>query len=411
MGSCMILNEMIGQISPVERAMYLKPPKTILVICTRRIGDVVLVTPVMRSLKTRWPDAEIHVLVFEGTEGALENNPDVARVIVAKRRGTRKERLIEAVSLWRKYDFAYSVTQSDRASFYCWISGRYRLGIVASGKKNLAKRILFHRCFIAPPTGHVVSVALTGLGLLRIEPVHQVVPPAMIAHGPRAAALDDLLKPLGQRPFVVLQVDAMYRYKAWHASGWIELLDWLRARGYGVVLSAGAQTTQNADITAIQRSAGSEAVDLIGRVSLAELAAVIGRAALYVGVDTGVSHIAAATSTPIVVLFGPSNPIAWGPRPVSWSQHESPWRLCGSRRIGNVFLLQGAGACVPCLQEGCERHRQSSSECLSSLSARTVVAAAATMLGFQDVTLHRDVEDGPDLEKTRNVLTIALVKQ
>jgi hypothetical protein len=56
-------------------------PNSILVICTRRIGDVVLVTPVMRSLKTKWPDTEIHALVFEGTEGALENNPDVARVI------------------------------------------------------------------------------------------------------------------------------------------------------------------------------------------------------------------------------------------------------------------------------------------------------------------------------------------
>jgi heptosyltransferase-3 len=79
------------------------------------------------------------------------------------------------------------------------------------------------------------------------------------------------------------------------------------------VLSGGAQITHNADVTAVQHGAGSETVDLVGRVSLAELAAVIGRAALYVGVDTGVSHIAAATGTPVVVLFGPSNPIAWGP--------------------------------------------------------------------------------------------------
>src|ERR1700731_1573957 len=167
-------------------------PNTILVICTRRIGDVVLVTPVMRSLKTKWPDAEIHVLVFEGTEGALENNPDVARVIVVKRRGTRRERLIEAVSLWRKYDIAYSVTQSDRASFYCWISGRYRLGIVASGKKNLTKRVMFHRYLVAPQNAHMVSVALMGVGLFGVEPVHQVVPPSMSAHAPHAAGLDDM---------------------------------------------------------------------------------------------------------------------------------------------------------------------------------------------------------------------------
>jgi len=381
-------------------------PNSILVICTRRIGDVVLVTPVMRSLKTKWPNAQIHVLVFEGTEGALENNPDVARVIVVKRRGTRKERLIEAVSLWRKYDIAYSVTQSDRASFYCWISGRYRLGIVASGKKNLAKRILFHRHLVAPPETHTVSLALMGLGLLGVEPVHHVVPPSMSAEAELAAGLDRKLEPLGDKPFVVLQIDAMYRYKAWHAAGWTELIAWLRALGYGVVLSGGTQATHDADVAAVQQGAGPDVVDLVGRVSLAELATVIGRAALYIGVDTGVSHIAAATGTPMVVVFGPSNPIAWGPWPVSWRQHESPWRLRGSRSIGNVFLLQGSGACVPCLKEGCERHQQSHSDCLSFLNARTVISAAATMLGLHDAAPDRGSEPAPIPGNTRQVLWI-----
>jgi heptosyltransferase-3 len=382
-------------------------PNRILVIGTRRIGDVVLITPVIRSLKTRWPGAEIHVLVFEGTEGALENNPDIARVIAVKRRGTRRERLIEAVSLWRKYDIAYSVTQSDRASFYCWISGRYRLGIVASGKKNLAKRILFHRHLVAPAEIHTVSLALMGLELLGVEPVYQVVPPSMSAEPELAAALDRKLKPLGDKPFVVLQIEAMYRYKAWHVAGWMELIAWLRALGYGVVLSGGTQATHDADVAAVQRGAGPDVVDLVGRVSLAELATVIGRAALYIGVDTGVSHIAAATGTPMVVFFGPSNPIAWGPWPVSWHQHESPWRLRGSRSIGNVFLLQGSGACVPCMQEGCERHQQSDSDCLSSLNAGTVISAAATMLGLSDGTPDRNSGSAPDIGNTRQIQWIA----
>jgi len=383
--------------------LALETPNRILVIGTRRIGDVVLITPVIRSLKARWPAAEIHVLVFEGTEGALENNPDVARVIVVKRRGTRRERLIEAVSLWRKYNIAYSVTQSDRASFYCWISGRYRLGIVASGKKNLAKRILFHRRLVAPPETHTVSAALMGLGLLGVEPVYHVVPPSMSTEAELAAALDRKLKPLGDKPFVVLQIDAMYRYKAWHAAGWTELIAWLRALGYGVVLSGGTQATHDADVATVQQGAGPDVVDLVGRVSLAELATVIGRAALYIGVDTGVSHIAAATGTPMVVVFGPSNPIAWGPWPVSWRQHESPWQLRGSRSIENVFLLQGSGACVPCMQEGCERHQQSHSDCLSSLRAGTVISAAATMLGLRDGTPDRNSGSAPDIENTRQI--------
>jgi heptosyltransferase-3 len=381
-----------------------QPPTTILVVCTRRIGDVVVATPVMRSLKIKWPDVEIHVLVFEGTERALQNNRDVDRIVVVKRRTTRKERLIEVFSLWRKYDLAYSVTQSDRASFYCWVGGRYRAGIVAPGLKNLAKRTLFHQCATALPNEHMINVALAGLPSLGVEPVRQVVPPSMGADPSGVAEMKEMLKPLGDEPFVVLQLDAMYRYKAWHATGWIELLAWLRGRGYGVVLSGGAAAVQNADVAAVTHAAGSGTVNLVGRVSLAQLATVISRAALYVGVDTGVSHIAAATGTPTVVLFGPSDPIAWGPWPAFRRQQESPWALRGSRCIGNVFLLQGPGACVPCKQEGCERHQQSPSACLSLLSVRTVIAAAESMLSTHDVASRHAVDDALDSGKRATLL-------
>jgi heptosyltransferase-3 len=102
------------------------------------------------------------------------------------------------------------------------------------------------------------------------------------------------------------------RVGRWHAAGWIELLAWLRGRGYAVVLSGGAAGMHSADVAAVTHSAGSGTVDLVGRVSLAHLATVISWVALYVGVDTGVSHIASATGTPTVVLFGPSDPIVWG---------------------------------------------------------------------------------------------------
>jgi hypothetical protein len=90
-------------LSERETVMLLgESPKQLLLVCTGRIGDVVPATPVMRSLKHKWPGAEIHALVFEGTEGAIENNRDVSRIIAVKRRATRRERLAKAVSLWRK---------------------------------------------------------------------------------------------------------------------------------------------------------------------------------------------------------------------------------------------------------------------------------------------------------------------
>ncbi len=373
-------------------------PKRMLVVCTRGIGDFVLATPVMRSLKHKWPDGDIHALVFEGTEGALENNRDVSRVIAVKRRATRRERLAEVISLWRRYDFAYTVTTSDRASFYCWVAGRYRAGIVPAGSQHWWKRMLFHQHAEVPQQAHMITVALAGLPLLGVEPVCHVVPPSMRAHSTSAVRLDDMLQSLGGKRFAVLQLDAMYRYKTWHTAGWIEVIAWLRNQGYGIVLGGGAQAMHNVDVASITHEAGPDAVDLVGRVSLAELAAVIGRAALYVGPDTGVSHIAAATGTPMVVLFGPSNPVSWGPWPASRRRHESPWALRGSRRVGNVFLLQGPGACVPCQQGGCERHELSRSDCLSLLSAQTVIAAATTMLGLHAAALNCGFDDGPDRE-------------
>jgi heptosyltransferase-3 len=369
-----------------ERSKPYPTPKRILVVCTRRIGDVVLATPAVRSFKQEWPDAAIDVLVFEGTEGALENNPDIVAVIAVKRRASRRERLREARALWRKYDISYAVTPSDRAHLYGWLAGRYRVAIINGGPKHWLKHLMFNRWEAMPelPAEHTLNIGLAGARMLDIKPVYEVVPPAADAFLPASLSNDPNLMALRNQRFAVLQIDAMYQYKLWNPAGWTELIAWLRRQGYAVVLSGGSQAMQSAEVAAIVETAGSEAINLMGRLSLAELTTLIRQAALYVGPDTGVSHMAAATGIPTVVIFGPSNPIRWGPWPASWKQAASPWELRGSNRIGNVFLVQGPGACVPCLEEGCERHRQSPSACLTTLDGYTVISAAATMLGIPD---------------------------
>src|SRR5260370_39334397 len=80
-----------------------RPPRSILVVCTRRIGDVLLTTPFVRSLKAQWPDTPIDMLVFRGTEGVLEHNPDVRRVIAVAPRARFRERLADASRIWRRH--------------------------------------------------------------------------------------------------------------------------------------------------------------------------------------------------------------------------------------------------------------------------------------------------------------------
>jgi heptosyltransferase-3 len=63
----------------------------ILVVTLRRLGDVLLTTPLIRSLKRAWPDAAIDVTVFRGTEGILEGNPDIANALTLRERASAGE--------------------------------------------------------------------------------------------------------------------------------------------------------------------------------------------------------------------------------------------------------------------------------------------------------------------------------
>ncbi len=68
-------------------------PSRILIISLRRIGDLLLTTPVIRSIRRAWPEAEIDVLVFDGTAGIIAGNPDIDRILTMPQRPTAAESL------------------------------------------------------------------------------------------------------------------------------------------------------------------------------------------------------------------------------------------------------------------------------------------------------------------------------
>ena len=77
------------------------PPASALVICTRRIGDVLLATPVMRSLAQTWPGIAVDALVFTGTEGILAANRDLRRVLTVPERPATGEHASLLARIWR----------------------------------------------------------------------------------------------------------------------------------------------------------------------------------------------------------------------------------------------------------------------------------------------------------------------
>lgn len=363
------------------------PPRRILLICTQRIGDVLLATPVARSLKQAWPDAELHFLVFKGTEGVLAGNPDIDQVIAFPHRTGWRGKLAQFRQLWRRYDLAVSTIASDRARLYGWVGAKFRIGFITEEEKG--KTLLLDRWVKFDNLNtHTVSMGLRLTELLGIAPNYQVVPPSITPD--QRTALSAKLADLDGQPYAVLHPSPKFAYKMWRQDGWIELANWLSAQGLRIVLTGGPVADERAYAADIAKQ--TPTLNLAGELSLAATAELVSHAKLFVGPDTAVTHIAAAVGVPTIALFGPSNPIKWGPWPQSWNKPESPWPWRGGGRHGNVMMIQGGGDCVPCLLEGCDRHINSDSLCLKRIASSTLTNAAREMLTGQPVILMRNKE-------------------
>lgn len=113
-------------------------------------------------------------------------------------------------------------------------------------------------------------------------------------------------------PYVVLHPMPRYAYKAWPSNNWSALVRRLNDAGLKVVLTGGNNASELAAIRDIVPE-GADAVILAGKLSFGQTAELIARSKGFVGPDTGTTHVASSTGVPIVTLFGPSDPTAWGP--------------------------------------------------------------------------------------------------
>ena len=150
------------------------------------------------------------------------------------------------------------------------------------------------------------------------------------------------------KPYAVVHAAPMFRYKRWTDDGWRDLAGALAARGLAVVATGGPGDKSELDAIWASRPTVKR---LDGALSWPELAALIGGASIYVGPDTSVTHLASATGTPTIALYGPTDPRLWGPWPVGGP--EMPWTAAGTIQAqGNVWLVQNPLPCLPCQQGG-----------------------------------------------------------
>lgn len=367
----------IDSVVPAALSFANAPPRRVLVIVTRRIGDVLLATPVMRSLKRAWPHAQVDVVVFAGTQGFLADNPDVHEVLTIPERPRLAEHVRFAARLARRYDLALSLLPGDRPTLYAWVAGTRRVGLMLEDRKARWKQRLLNAWVpFDNDATHTVRMHLALLRAIGIAEVPEVVP----SWNPQDEhAAKRLLAPLAGARFAVIHPFPKFRYKMWTLEGWTAVARRLGELGLRVVLTGGPDADEREYVHALANAVPG-ALNLAGELSLGATAFVLSEAAVYVGPDTAITHAAAALGVPTVALYGPTNPVKWGPWPARHPAASNPWARTGTQGSGNVRLVQGIGPCVPCTFEGCERHIASTSDCLTSMPAQRVIAAIDDLL-------------------------------
>jgi heptosyltransferase-3 len=344
----------------------------ILVVALRRLGDVLLTTPLIRSVKRAYPGAVIDALVFAGTEGVLAGNPDLKNVLTIPARARLGATLELLRRIGKRYDLALSTQTGDRPTLLAALAGRKSAGLLeADGLAAAAKRVLLSRSCVSDREQHRIADILQLADLIGVAPHAEVVCPAGAA---RPA--------LAPQSYAVIHAAPMFIYKRWTAGGWRQLAAALRERGLAIVITGAPSDRAYLDEVWQDGGHGGDVMRLDGTLAWPELSAVIGAARVYIGPDTAITHLAAATGVPTVALYGPSDPRIWGPWPRGGP--DQPWAPSGTiQRRGNVWLVQNPLLCLPCQQEGCERRLDSHSQCLDELTAAQVVSAVDEALAMR----------------------------
>ena len=305
----------------------------------------------------------------------LHRNPHINDLIVAPKRrglGRLREDLMLARRLRRdRFDVAIDLHGGPRSAWLTWASGApRRIGYAIKGRSWMYTDVVPRAADLAPRHSVVNQWdLLRPLGIGPCDPERDAVE---MADDPEAAArVSERLRVAGindEAPLIVVHVSAGNPFRRWPEESFSELLVRLAEADPGrrILLTAGPSDAEAAGrvlAAARARLRTPESVPILPDWDLAELRALIARAAVYIGGDSGPAHVAATTTTPIVELLGPT-----------LAERSRPWR---SSRLRAEIVDAGPLPCRPCDQRRCA---PGDFRCLRSIAPARVIEAAERVL-------------------------------
>lgn len=340
----------INQVKGISKQAAAGESRRILIVKPSSLGDIIHSLPVLRALRKTCPDAYIGWVVKEVWREVLEDNPLIDHLIILNKGASG---IISAVRETRilRFDTVIDLQGLFRSGIITYLSGaRTRTGF--SNAREFAR--LFYNNKVTVPAVKMHAVDRYFLT------VHNNTPASI--HFPLYTNIEDAewVKLFLQEnnlfdkyPLIAINPSARWIKKRWPAASFSALINKLIKE-----LNAGIIIVGSKDDVPIAEEISSMVHERIaiaaGQTSIKTLAALLGKINLLITNDSGPMHIAAAMGTPVVALFGPTDP-----------------ELTGPYGRGHVVLRKNL-ECSPCMRKPCS---QGKTVCMDTISVEDVAAA------------------------------------
>jgi ADP-heptose:LPS heptosyltransferase len=330
----------------------------ILALKFKYLGDVAVMVPALRALRARFPEAELHVLVAADAAPLLSHVSWIDRVwALPRRRGSaqfgRVWPLLRALRRER-FDRSVDFVGNDRGAWISFaIGARERLGMLPFDKGFPGRRFLYHTAWPEPP--HDRHESLRDAALLEAWGIPAPENAELeIAADPTRRAEAAALLPEG---VILCHLSTSQPKKEWPLERWRDLADLASGHGHRLVFSAGVSEREQRDLVRLREIApGIETLPPVPDLAL--FLAVLERAAVFVGGDTGPLHFAAGLGVPTLALYGPTSVQQWAP-------------------LGGRHAVLTGGACI------CSGHAHvctSATPCIQEITPEHVVSGIERLL-------------------------------
>lgn len=346
--------------------------KNILVINLMHIGDLMLVTPVLRTLRANYPQAKLTLLADKKLRDLVEFNEHIDECLLIDKKGAddKLPAFIKFIGKVRakKYDLVINLHRNERASALAAFSGAKRIvGYSKPGFSWFFDVVLPNKKAIMHQIHSHFEVLQKAAGVTKIDDagLEMVLPPGAEE---KAAALWQENFAVGDK-VIALNIGASWLTKRWIDDYFAQTADYYIEKGYKIAFFGGPMDTEIVDKTrSLMKLDSAEKVKVFtGKVSLGELAALLKRCVLFITTDSGPMHVGVAMHVPIVTMFGAS------PVPGFYPYDEKD------------VLIKTPEKCHPCGIHMCPRKGPENLACMKNIPVTEVTRYADELLAkYQD---------------------------